>query len=297
MDPTTTFDTVADYTAYNQQTPQHPLISLVDLSLADERCLRRMRFNLYTIFLKEIKCGDLRYGCGHYDYEAGTLVFIGPGQVVGSPGTDRYQPRGKALVVHPDFLTGTTLGPKMMNYGFFHYAMSEALHLSDRERSAVEATLLNIAHELSGNIDGHTKTLVISHLELLLNYCKRFYDRQFITREHVNLGVVAEFEKLLHGYFQSDQYRAKGLPTVQYFARALHLSPNYFGDLVYRQTGRSPQDLIGDHLVGVAKQRLLDPALTVAMVAYELGFQYPQHFSRMFKRRVGQTPGAWRNAG
>lgn len=297
MNSLLTFKTVKEYCAFNQQLPLHPLMAVVDLSLAEPRHLHRMRFELYTIFLKEIKCGDLRYGCGNYDYEEGTLIFIGPGQVVGSDEATVYDPKGLALVFHPDFLLGSTLTGRMEEYSFFDYELNEALHLSERERILIQDCFNKVRAELTQNIDKHTKRLLVSNLELLLNYCVRFYDRQFITRENVNRGVLASFERLLNEYFGSDRVEHTGLPTVGYFAEQLHLSTNYFGDLIKKETGKSAQDYVQLKLIQVAKERLHDPVLSIAEVAYGLGFAYPQHFGRMFKKVVGVTPGEFRKAG
>lgn len=289
------FRTVGQYCTFNRQETKHPLIASLDLSLAAPRSLRPMRFDFYLIFLKKINCGDLNYGCHDYDYDEGTLVFIGPGQTIGSYGEEVYQPKGRALAVHPDFLVGSPLsGGRMEGYSFFGYAANEALHMSTRERILVETGLRQISAELDQNIDKHSKPVLISHLELLLNYCERFYDRQFITREHINKGVVATFEGLLADYFKTEQPQKEGLPSVAYFAERLHLSPNYFGDLVKKDTGMSPQEHLQIKLLELAKNKLLDPNFTVSEVAYALGFAYPHHFSRMFKRGTGMSPKAFR---
>ncbi len=288
------FDTVKQYCAFNNNETLHPLVGVVDLARADERTLRRMRFNFYTIFLKEIKCGDLRYGCQYYDYDAGSLVFVAPGQVIGEDGTETYKPKGLALVFHPDFLLGSALGRRFHEYRFFEYQANEALHLSAAEEAMVKDVFGKIEAELRQLIDKHTRQLVLSNVELLLNYCVRFYDRQFITREVANQGIVARFERLLHDYFRAERAREGGLPTVASCAEQLHLSPNYFGDLIKKETGRSPQEHIQAKLIAVAKERIVDPERSISEVAYGLGFAYPQHFTRLFKSVTGVTPGAWR---
>jgi AraC-like DNA-binding protein len=294
MDPITDFATIKDYCRFNQQETRHPLIGLIDLSRADPRQLRRMRFGFYVVFLKEIHCGDLRYGCTTYDYDEGSLIFLAPGQVIGTNGTEYYQPQGHALVVHPDFLLGTALNRRMGEFSFFDYAASEALHLSGRERGLVQDCFNKVDYELDQLIDKHTKALLVSNMELLLNYCVRFYDRQFITRTHANRGVVARFEELLNAYYASEAVADYGLPTVGYFAERLHLSPNYLGDLIKRETGRSVQDQLQRKALALAKEALHDPSKTIAEVAYGLGFSHPQHFTRMFKRSVGMTPSEFR---
>lgn len=297
MEKITTFDNIKQYCAFNNQGILHPQIALVDLSLADPRKLQRMQFNFYLVFLKEIRCGDLRYGCNTYDYDEGTLVFLAPGQVIGQAGNEVYQPIGRALAFHPDFLLGTALAGNMEEYSFFNYEANEALHLAERERALIEDCLSKVGHELNQGVDKHTKRLLISHLQLFLNYCIRFYDRQFITRSNVNLGVLTKFEALLSEYFRAGRAEDEGLPSVSYFAERLHLSPNYFGDLVKKETGKSPQEHLQLKLIAVAKELLYDPNKSISEVAYGLGFKYPQHFSRLFKKLVGVTPGEYRKAG
>lgn len=289
------FETIHQYNAFNKHPTLHPLVSVLDLSKADPRHGHRMRYDFYTIFLKEVKCGDLRYGCNYYDYEEGTLVFLAPGQAIGEYSPDYYQPKGHALVFHPDFLLGTSLAQRMPEYSFFAYQANEALHLSEAERAIVKDCLAKIEYELRQLIDKHTQSLVISNIELLLNYCVRFYDRQFITRSQVNQDVVVRFENLLTEYFAADTARELGLPTVAYFAERLFLSPNYFGDLIKKETGQSPQEHIQMKLINVAKTRIVDPTKSLAEVAYELGFKHPQHFSRMFKKGTGVPPSEFRS--
>lgn len=297
MDKITTFDTIKQYCAFNNQEVQHPQIALVDLALADPRKLQRMQFNFYLVFLKEINCGDLRYGCHNYDYDEGTLVFLAPGQVIGQAGEQVYQPIGRALAFHPDFLLGTIMAGNMEEYSFFSYEANEALHLAERERGLIEDCLTKVGRELKQAVDKHTKRLLISHLQLLLNYCIRFYDRQFITRTNVNQGVLTKFEMLLGEYFLSERPQEEGLPSVAYFAERLCLSPNYFGDLVKKETGKPPQDHLQLKLIGLAKEALHDPNKSISEVAYGLGFKHPQHFTRLFKKVMGVTPGQYRKAG
>ncbi|MCP9235255.1 AraC family transcriptional regulator [Lewinella sp. JB7] len=289
------FDTIKQYSAFNNQDTRHPLVGVIDLSLANPRQLRRMRFNFYVVFLKQVHCGDLRYGCHSYDYEEGTMVFIAPGQAIGERGTEFYQPKGRALVFHPDLLLGSPLGQRMNEYTFFSYAANEALHMSTRERELITDCLDKIDAELNQLIDKHTQKLLISNIELLLNYCIRFYDRQFITRAGVNHGILARFEALLHDYFQDADQDRDGLPSVAHFAEALFLSPNYFGDLVKKETGKSPQEHIQARVIQLAKERLFDSDRTISEIAYGLGFKHPQHFSRMFKKSMGMTPMEYRN--
>jgi AraC-like DNA-binding protein len=292
------FDTVARYNDFNNHETLHPLVSVIDFSKAEVRTGKKMVFGVYCIILKEVECGNLIYGRNTYDYQQGTLVFISPGQVVDVQNkTEPYQPMGHGLVFHPDMIHGTTLAKSFNDYHFFGYQTNEALHLSDRERQIVLDCFSKIEFELQQSIDKHSKKLIASNIELFLNYCERFYDRQFITRENENRGILETFEELLNNYFQSDKPQAIGLPTVSYFADECHLSANYFGDLIKKETGKSAQEYIQLKIIDVAKRRLFDPSATISQIAYELGFNYPQHFSRMFKDRVGTSPSNYRASG
>ena len=290
------FETISQYNNFNKNITRHPLVNVVDLSKADPRTHHRQRYGFYTIFLKEIKCGDIRYGCNYYDYEEGTLVFIAPDQVIGIENQEYFQPEGKALVFHPDFIRGTSLGRHIQDYSFFSYEVHEALHLSDAERKVIQDCIDNIEKELEHPIDKHSKTLIVTNIELLLNYCTRFYDRQFITRDVANKGVLERFEELLSEYFKSEKPRTEGLPTVGYCAERLHLSANYFGDLIKKETGTTALDHIQAKVIDIAKNKIFDPRRSISEIAYELGFKYPQHFTRVFKQRVGSTPHEYRNS-
>lgn len=294
MDEILKFDTVGQYNAFNRNETLHPLVSVVDLSKAAPRQLRRMSYGFYVVFLKEIKCGDLKYGISNYDYEEGTLVFLAPGQVIGSHGEDFYQPQGLALVFHADFIHGTALSRQMGNYSFFSYTANEALHLSERERQIILDCFSKIKFELEHGVDKHSKTLIVTNIELFLNYCVRFYDRQFITRDNANKGILERFETLLNNFFASDKPQEVGLPSVAYCAGELNLSANYFGDLIKKETGKSANEYIHLKLIDVAKEKIFDVNKSVSEIAYELGFKYPQHFTRVFKQHVGVTPLAYR---
>jgi AraC family transcriptional activator of pobA len=288
-------DTIGQFNALNNNETQHPLVSIVDLSKADARLNRRINYGFYTVFLKEIKCGDLKYGCNYYDYEEGTLVFVGPGQVIGVENNgEYYQPQGKVLVFHPDLIKGTSLGRHISDYTFFSYEVHEALHLSEAERKVIADCYEKIKFELDHAIDKHSKTLIVSNIELFLNYCVRFYDRQFITRDHVHKGILERFENLLDGYFSSDKPQTIGLPSVNYCAEQLNLSANYFGDLIKKETGKSAQEYIQSKVIDVAKEQIFDTTRSLSEIAYGLGFKYPQHFTRLFKQRVGYSPNEYR---
>lgn len=290
------FETVADYNRFNNHETLHPLVSVIDFSKAHKRTGSKMNFNLYCIFLKEVKCGDLKYGRATYDYQEVTLVFVSPGQVVDVVNkTDLYQPTGYGLVFHPDLIKGTSLAKAMPDYNFFSYNTNEALHLSAKERLMVLDVFSKINAELQQSVDKHSKKLIASNIELFLNYCERFYDRQFITRENVNKGILAKFETLLNGYFSSDKPSDIGLPSVAWCAEALHLSPNYFGDLIKKETGKTAQEYIQHKIIDVAKEQIFDDEKSISQIAYNLGFKYPQHFNRLFKQRTGKTPNEYRS--
>lgn len=295
------FETVREYNVLNNHETLHPLVSIIDFSKANRRNWGgqknvKIYFGLYCIFLKEVKCGDIKYGRNYYDYQEGTLVFVSPGQVLEIEHSGKmYQPMGHGLVFHPDLIHGTSLFKSVNEYNFFTYNTNEALHLSERERQIVLDCFSKIKFELQQGVDKHSKKLIVSNIELFLNYCERFYDRQFITRDNVNQGILAKFEELLNDYFSSDKPQTIGLPSVAYFAEELHLSANYFGDLVKKETGKSAKDYIQDKIIDIAKNKTFNADKTVSEIAYELGFKYPQHFTRLFKQRVGYTPKEYRS--
>ncbi len=295
MDNLRRFETISEYNAFNNTETLHPLVSVIDFSKADPRTGSGMYFGFYAILLKDVKCGDLVYGRHTYDYQEGTLVFLGPGQVAGmNSNGDVYQPKGHGVVFHADLIHGTQLGRHIQEYTLFGYQSNEALHLSKRERDVVLDCFAKIAYELEHAIDKHSKRLIVSNIELFLNYCVRFYDRQFITRDKAHKSVLERFEVLLNEFFQSDKPQLIGLPSVMYCAGELNLSANYFGDLIKKETGQSAQEYIQSKLIDVAKERMFDLNKSVSQIAYELGFKYPQHFNRLFKQRVGQSPNEYR---
>jgi len=295
------FDTVAEYNALNDQETLHPLVSVIDFSKSKPWSWPchgktiKVNYGLYCVFLKEIKCGDIKYGCNYYDYQEGSLVFIAPGQIVEIEDFEnKFQPQGYVLLFHPDLIHGTALGRHIHDYSFFGYQSNEALHLSERERKIVLDCLSKIEHELEHAVDRHSKRLIVSNIEMLLNYCVRFYDRQFITRDNVHKGILERFENLLNDYYQSDKPQTIGLPSVAYSANELNLSASYFGDLIKKETGKTAQEYIQSKLIDVAKEKIFDQSKSVSEIAYELGFKYPQHFTRLFKQKVGFTPNEYR---
>lgn len=284
-------DSVGDYNAYVGQETVCPLVSVIDFSQV--RPLRHVRksYGFYAVFLKDLKCGELKYGRNYYDYQEGTLVFISPGQVAGNDDNgETFRIHGYALLFHPDLFKGTSLARRMKEYSFFSYNSRESLHMSEKERRLFLNGLRDIREELEQGTDRHTKSIVAAHIEVLLNLCMRFYDRQFNTREKVNKDVLTQFERLLESYFESDKPERLGLPSVQHFADELHLSANYFGDLVKKETGRTPQEHIRLHLVNKAKELLCGTRQSVSEIAYRLGFKYPGHLNRVFKKSAGCTP-------
>jgi AraC-like DNA-binding protein len=288
-------NTVTEYNNLVGIETLHPLVSIVDFAKTEPFCYFKRQLGVYAIFLKDAKCGNMTYGCSTYDYEEGTLIFIAPGQVYGvEDNSVKRKGAGVALIFHPDLIHGTSLGRNMKDYSFFSYEVKEALHLSTRERAIINDCIEKINYELEHAIDSHSKTLIVSYIELFLNYCKRFYERQFITRSNVNKDVLARFEKIMEDYFSSEKPLESGLPSVSYCAEKLFLSPNYLGDLLKKETGKSAQEHIQLKLIDVAKEKIYDSSKSISEIAYELGFKYPQHFTRMFKKNTGFSPNEYR---
>ena len=272
----------------------HPQVSVIDLSKATLRPSHlRIHYGVYALYLKNARCGDILYGRQSYDYQDGTIVCFAPGQYVETTMDPQVQPDG--VLFHPDLIRGTALGQEIRNYTFFSYQTREALHVSQQERQTILECLHQIETELHHSIDKHSRRLITAHIGLLLDYCMRFYERQFTTRTQVNKDILMRFETLLDEYFDSDAPQREGLPSVRYFADRVFLSPNYFGDLIRKQTGVTASEYIQNKLIERAKEALLSSGKTMSEIAYSLGFQYPQHLSRMFKRVVGCTPQEFRH--
>ena len=273
----------------------HPLVGVVDLAEATRYPLRfTINYGIYALFLKDIKCGDIRYGRQKYDYEEGTIVSFAPGQVAETEIVQGTKLKAKGILFHPDLIKGTSLGQEIKSYSFFSYSSNEALHLSEEEKKIILDCLNKIKLELTHPIDKLSKRLIARNIQLLLDYCMRFYNRQFVTRTESNHDTLSRFESLLDNYFQSGKPQSEGLPTVKYFADRVFLSPNYFGDLIKKETGKTAQEYIQNKLIGVAKELIAGTDKSVSEIAYELGFQYSQHFNRIFKKNVGYTPGEYR---
>lgn len=291
MDKIIRLDTVDDYNKLFGFETKHPLVSVVDLKDAT-RVPKRVTVNygIYAVFLKDTRCGTLRYGRQKYDYQEGTVTSFAPGQVVETEMDENVKPAARGVLFHPDIIKGTSLGQEIRSYSFFSYSSNEALHLSLREREIFSDCLDKISLELDHSIDRLSKRLISRNIQLLLDYCLRFYERQFITRAEANGTVLSRFENLLDEYFENSSAQREGLPTVRYFADKVCLSPNYFGDLVKKETGKTPQEYIQNKIIDLAKEMIIGTDKTVSEIAYELGFQYSQHFSRIFKKNVGCTP-------
>ena len=288
-------DTVDQYNRLFGLETLHPLVSVVNLSEATRFPTHfTMNYGVYALFLKNVKCGDIRYGRQIYDYQEGTVTSFAPGQVVEVDMPQGVRPNAHGLLFHPDLIKGTSLGQDIKHYSFFSYASAEALHLSEEEKSIFTDCLEKIRMELQHPIDKHSKRLISRNIELLLDYCMRFYERQFITRSESNKSILVKFEALLDDYFQSDKPQTDGLPSVKYFADKVFLSPNYFGDLIKKETGKSAQEYIQTRMIDMAKEMIAGTEKTVSQIAYELGFQYSQHFNRIFKKNTGYTPGEYR---
>lgn len=288
-------DTIDQYNKLFGLETLHPLVAVVDLSKApvwpEHFCFN---YGFYCLYIKDAKCGKITYGRKDYDYQEGSIVCFAPDQVAHVEMERGTKPSGTGIMFHPDLIRSTPLGREISRYSFFSYEANEALHLSERERKIIIDCVEKIEYEVARVIDKHSKRLIATNIELLLDYCMRFYDRQFITRSEVNHDVLVKFERLLDDYFKDENLRKTGLPQVRYFADKVCLSPNYFGDLVKKETGMTAQEYIQNKVIAVAKEWVSDTDLTISQISYELGFQYSQHFNRFFKKGVGCTPVEYR---
>lgn len=287
---------VSSFNSERGQITLHPLVSVLDQSNSCPIKQSLYISELYIVFIKDSKCEELKYGRNHYDYEEGSVLCIAPGQLFGFENNETMiQPSGWALCFHPDLILGTSLAKSIREYGFFSYDSNEALHISATERNELIDCLTKIQQEVAKPLDKHSRILIVNTIELFLNYCRRFYDRQFITREFVNKDILNKFEELIDNYINSNKIVELGLPTVSYFAKELHLSSKYFGDLIKKETGRASQDFIQIKLMEKAKEKVIDTSMSISEVSYSLGFKYPSHFTRFFKDKVGKTPIEYRS--
>lgn len=276
--------------------PEHPLVTVIDLAKHPFRGDREgtvYRLDFYTVFCKKFE-GSLGYGRSYYDFGEGSLMFTAPGQAT-RPASGTPPQEGWALFFHPDLLHNGVLGQKMDQYSFFDYSANEALHVSDEEKRVLFDCVEKIESEYRRSMDRHTQILIRNNIEMLLNYCNRFYDRQFFTREKVSSDVVQAFEKLVRNYFARESLTGKGLPGVKDFALQLHLSPNYLSDLLQKFTGKTTQEHIHLQLIAKAKDLLLGTQMSVSEIGYALGFENPPHFTRLFRQKTGHSPSAYRN--
>ena len=295
-------ESISQLNALFQQTaPKHPLIAVIDFSKMEkhEKVEEiKLTCGFYSVMFKNHCANKLKYGKEYYDFQEGTLMCIAPNQIItiendaNSENTDIV---GWGLFFHPDLIRGTSLGNKIKEYTFFSYEVNEALHLSDKEKQTLWDCVDKLENELSENIDLHSQTLITSNIELLLNYCARYYDRQFITRKKVNTNLLMKFETILNSYFNSNDQQYKKLPSVKYFAELLFLSPNYLSDLLKKETGKTAQEYLHYYLIEEAKNNLLNTNDPINEIAFNLGFEYPQYFSKLFKSKTGMTPIAYRN--
>jgi AraC family transcriptional regulator, transcriptional activator of pobA len=290
------FNSVAEFHSFcNLPNPEHPLISLIDYSKVvypfDETIVKWVQ-NFYTIGLKRNVNAKFNYGQQQYDFNSGILSFIAPSQFLKLEIDLNMivEPTGWLLLIHPDFLWNTSLAKKIKSYDFFHYAVNEALFLSDKEEKTIVDILLQIEKEYQSNIDKFSQNIIVSQIETLLNYAERFYQRQFITRQKSCHQILDNLEDYLNDFFTHDNLINKGLPTVEMIAETLNVSPNYLGSLLKSLTGQSTQQHIHEKLIEKAKEKLSTTHSSVSEIAYELGFEHPQSFNKLFKQKTNQTP-------
>jgi AraC family transcriptional regulator, transcriptional activator of pobA len=279
--------------------PEHPLVSVIKLNeikCFSEENLKSVVYNFYSICIKNDFKGKLKYGQNYYDFDEGVMTFFSPGQVISTDINDNISIDGWWLVIHPDFMINYPLAKTIKNYGYFSYAVNEALHLSEKEEIMVTSIVENIEHEYRSIIDGYSQDVIISHIELLLNYANRFYNRQFITRKHASNNLLVNLEAILSDYFNEEKGAQKGLPTVQYLSEQLHVSANYLSDLLKTLTGYNAQQHIHSRLIEKAKEILTTTNLSVSEIAYRLGFEYPQSFNKLFKNKTNLSPLEFRNS-
>ena len=280
----------SDYSGYHGVTDRHPLITVIDFSGISPIRHSLNRYGVYGVFVQEDNDLDLTYGCGRYDYRDGSLICVAPGQIGGKEDNGEIASIGGwALLFHPDLIHGTQLGKEIRHYSFFDYSVNEALHMNEKEHDIVVAIFKRIKSEIDNPHDDFQNDILVGYISLLLKYCQRFYNRQFITRKLSNNDILSRFDSFLNGYFKDGLQLKNGLPTVNICAEHLCMSTNYFSDLIKKMTGESPGRLIRQLIIRQIKNELVS-GLTVAEAAYKLGFEYPAHLSRMFKKETGMTP-------
>ncbi len=279
-----------DYSAYLGQTARHRLVSIIDYEAASPIRHSLNYYGVYGIFLRDDASVDLQYGCGRYDYRESTLLCVSPGQIGGKEDNgEKVSISGWALLFHPDILHGTRLEKIIRNYSFFDYRVNEALHVSKEERDIIVSLMKAIRREIEEEHDGEQDEIIVGYINVLLKYCKRFYNRQFVTRKHENSDILARFQETLADYYAKGLQFQHGIPTIQFLADSLCMSPNYLGDLIKRVTGETAGNHIRNFLVIQVKNELAT-GKTISEAAYDIGLEYPQHLSRMFKKQTGMTP-------
>lgn len=279
-------------------TTKHPLVTLMwakELSNFKNHFGIKFSSDLYAISLKDGMEGKLGYGRNNYDFEDGTMIFSKPNQVLSiQEKTIQDDAKGWMLIFHPDLIRKSELGKTIDSYSFFDYEVHEALHISENEKRTLTDLAKKIEAEINQNIDKHSQKLIISTIELILDYCNRYYDRQFYVRTNLHQDNVSEFESFLKDYFASEKPATLGLPSVKYCGEQLNMSPNYLSDLLKKETGKSAKEHIYAFVVNKAKNKLLNSTANISEIAYDLGFEYPQHFSKLFKRQTGVSPAKYR---
>lgn len=281
---------VGDYSRWVGHTDRHPLVSVIDYAEVSPLRHSLNNYSVYGLFFHDEADIDLAYGCGKYDYKKGTVICVAPGQVGGKEDNgEQVMLTGWALLFHPDLLHGTSLEKSIKNYSFFDYRINEALHMTDEEHDILSSLMRQIRDELQKKHDELQDSIIVGYIELVLNFCQRFYNRQFITRKLENSNVLTRFDSLLRDYYEEKIQLSLGLPTVQYCADKLCMSSNYFGDMIKKMTGDTASNYIRQYIIQRAKNELATGE-SIAQVAYGLGFEYPQHLSRMFKKQEGITP-------
>ncbi len=279
--------------------PMHPLISIFyhrDIKNGVQFSGKSIVSSFYIIEYKDGKAGSFNYGRTNYDFEEGTLIFLAPGQVLTVDEWEEDEAaNGWTLLFHPDLIRRSHLGQNMKDYSFFSYEVNEALHISDKEKKVIEDLKDKIVWEYNQNMDRQSQKLIVTSLELLLDYCTRYYNRQFLTRENINSDVIVRFESFLQSYYDSNKPLEKGLPSVKHCGEELSISPNYLSDLLKKETGKNAQEHIHFYVIERAKNKLLNSVDSVAQIAYDLGFEYPQNFSKIFKKKTGVSPTIFRN--
>ena len=279
--------------------PEHPLVSLVnlvDVNHTDQELAGSFMYNFYSVCIKKGYKGKLKYGQNYYDFDEGVMTFFSPGQIITTEPDEESDFSGWWLLIHPDFIRHYPVTATIKNYGYFSYAVNEALHVSEKEEAMVETTMKAIQQEYRSVIDSYSQDVIVSHIELLLTYCNRFYNRQFITRKQAGNELLIKLEALLSDYFDGENVQKMGLPTVHYISDQLHISPNYLSDMLRTLTGQSTQQHIHDKLIEKAKEILTTTSLSVSEIAYQLGFEYPQSFSKLFKNKTHTSPLEFRHS-